>query len=279
MIETPFNYTGSKFKLLPQILPEMDYSKKYFVDLFSGGGSVYTNVLDKYYKILVNDIIKELIDIHRNILLSDDIINKTMDKCPNKESKEEFLYLRKEFNSNKTPEGLWALMLSCTNNLMRFNKKGEFNQTWGKRTWNSNTDKKVDVFKNHIRKYKNKINFLSTHFKNIKINKPSMVYIDPPYGYIETDGKIQNKQISEAGYNSYYYQSDDITLYEYIKELDGNGSSFMISGVLEHGNNVSWILNNLIKDGFKYKILDFDYNKVSRKKSDKNTKEVIITNY
>ena len=48
MIETPFNYTGSKFRLLEQILPEFDYSKPYFVDLFTGGGSVYTNVLDKY---------------------------------------------------------------------------------------------------------------------------------------------------------------------------------------------------------------------------------------
>lgn len=27
MIETPFNYTGSKFKLLEQILPEFDYTK------------------------------------------------------------------------------------------------------------------------------------------------------------------------------------------------------------------------------------------------------------
>ena len=41
-INTPFNYTGSKIKLLDQILPEMDYTKKYFVDLFTGGGvSIY----------------------------------------------------------------------------------------------------------------------------------------------------------------------------------------------------------------------------------------------
>ena len=51
MIETPFNYTGSKFKLLEQILPEFDYNKPYFIDLFMGGGSVYTNVVDKYEKL------------------------------------------------------------------------------------------------------------------------------------------------------------------------------------------------------------------------------------
>ena len=61
-IETPFNYTGSKFKLLEQILPEMDYTKSYFVDLFCGGGSVYTNVFDKFDKIIANDIIKDLME-------------------------------------------------------------------------------------------------------------------------------------------------------------------------------------------------------------------------
>ena len=47
MIETPFNYTGSKFKLLSQLLPVFDYSKSTFIDVFCGGGSVYTNILDK----------------------------------------------------------------------------------------------------------------------------------------------------------------------------------------------------------------------------------------
>jgi site-specific DNA-adenine methylase len=45
MIETPMNYTGSKFKLLEQLLPEFDYTKPYFIDLFTGGGSVYTNMI------------------------------------------------------------------------------------------------------------------------------------------------------------------------------------------------------------------------------------------
>jgi site-specific DNA-adenine methylase len=76
-INTPFNYTGSKFKLLEQIIPDLDTEKKYFIDLFSGGGSVYTNVLHLYDKVLVNDIISELIGIHKALLESDDIINSS----------------------------------------------------------------------------------------------------------------------------------------------------------------------------------------------------------
>jgi site-specific DNA-adenine methylase len=96
-----------------------------------------------------------------------------------------------------------------------------------------------------------------------------MVYIDPPY----TE--------SEAGYNSYWKRNDDILLYNYIKELDKNGSSFMLSGIMgEHKNGKrSKLIDDLITDGYKYKILDFDYEGVARKKNYKNSKEIIIMNY
>ena len=46
-INPPFNYSGSKLKLLEQILPLFDYNKDYFIDLFCGGVSVYTNVFHR----------------------------------------------------------------------------------------------------------------------------------------------------------------------------------------------------------------------------------------
>ena len=81
------NHTGSKYKLLEQILPEMDYTKKYFVDLFTGSFVVGANVITKYDKVLGNDIIPELIGIHKGLLESDDIIEKTKLLCPPKENK------------------------------------------------------------------------------------------------------------------------------------------------------------------------------------------------
>src|ERR1035437_5492483 len=123
------NFTGSKYKLLDQIVPKFDYSKPYFVDLFCGSFVVGANVVDKYEKILANDIIPELIGIHKEILISDDIIEKTKLLCPKKDDAEGFSKLRESFNKNKTPEGLWALILSCNSNMMRFNKSMKFNQT------------------------------------------------------------------------------------------------------------------------------------------------------
>jgi len=53
-INSCLNYTGSKFKLLDQILVEMDYKKEYFIDLFCGSGVVGFNVIDKYKKNFIN---------------------------------------------------------------------------------------------------------------------------------------------------------------------------------------------------------------------------------
>jgi len=280
MIETCFNYTGSKFKLLEQLLPEFDYTKPYFVDLFTGGGSVYTNVLDKYEKIIANDIIKDLIGIHQSLLNSDDIISETKSICPSKGNPDIFAILREDYNLNPTPAKLWALMLSSTNNMVRFNQKFKYNQSYGDRGWNPNTDKKVEIFTNHIRKYKDKILFKSVPFNEIKISSDKiMFYADPPYGRIKNeDGTIGKKQISEAGYNAFWKEDDDIKLYNYLKSIDDSGSSFMVSGVLNHDSKTCWMLDKLIEDGYRYKELQFDYNKVSRK-GNKVTKEVIIMNY
>lgn len=281
MIETPFNYTGSKFRLLSQILPHFDYTKSNFVDLFTGGGSVYTNVVDKYEKITINDIISDLIGIHQCLINDNEIVDETkLLSSKLKESQSDYLKLRDNYNNSPSPAKLWALMLSCNSNLIRFNQKGVFNQTWGRRSYNSSTENKVNSFVSHIRMYKSKINFLSKNFNEIKIEENTFYYIDPPYAYIKSPtGDIGNKQISEAGYNNFYYQQDDKNLYEYCHRINQIGSTFMVSGVLEHNGSTSWILDKLIKDGFSYKLLDFDYNKVNKTGKNKNTKEIFIKNY
>jgi DNA adenine methylase Dam len=274
------NYTGSKFKLLNQILPLFDYTKPYFVDVFAGGGSVYTNILDRYQKVIVNDIISDLVGIHQNLTIDDIIISETKELCPGKNNALKFTELRNSYNLEPTPAKLWALMLSSTNNMMRFNQKFKYNQTYGDRGWNSNTDKKVESFVNHIRQYKDNIKFTSKPFYEIPVSSNKiMFYCDPPYGRIKNeDGTIGKKQISEAGYNAFWKEDDDKRLYEYLHLINKSGSSFMVSGVLKHDGKVCWMLNKLIQDGFKYHELKFDYNKVSRK-GDKETLEVIIMNY
>jgi DNA adenine methylase Dam len=278
-IEPPFSYTGSKFKMLEQLLPKFDYTKQIFVDLFSGGGSVYTNVLDKYKAIIVNDIIGDLISIHKELMDCDKIIENTKRICPSKEDQEAFLTLRESYNNEPTPDKLWALMLSSTNNMIRFNQKFKYNQTFGKRTWNKNTEEKTQKFIEHIRPFKNKVKYISKSFHEVAIVENGMYYCDYPYGYTtDENGNLLSKQISESGYNAFWKKDDEIKLYEYLHKLNNSNASFAISGVLFHDKKEAWVLSRLIKDGFSSEQINYDYNKVSRK-GDKETYEILIKNY
>jgi DNA adenine methylase Dam len=281
MINPPFNFTGSKFKLLPQILPYMDYSKDVFIDVFTGGGAVYTNILDKYSTVIINDIIEDLIKIHQSLIHDDNFIDNVKKIVPNKTAKEYYNILRTDYNNNKTPEKLYALMLSCTNNMMRFNQKFKFNQTFGERSYTDTTEKKITEWVKHVSQFHNNIIYRSVDFSEIisddsiefKSNqlfiKNTMFYLDPPYN--ET----------EAGYNIYWLKDYDKKLYQFIKTIDENNGSFMLSGVQgKHKNGKeSWIINQLIQDGYCTIVLDHSYEKVARIKNIKESHEVIIKNY
>lgn len=64
LIKSPLNYTGGKYKLLPQLLPIIllpphKNEINTFVDLFTGGGNVVANVNAK--KRIANDINGQLL--------------------------------------------------------------------------------------------------------------------------------------------------------------------------------------------------------------------------
>jgi DNA adenine methylase Dam len=261
---TPFNYTGSKFKLLDQLLPEFDYTKQHLIDVFTGGGSVYTNVIDKYKKVLVNDIITDLIGIHKEILFNEGFIDTVKSLVVDKSDKDGYNTLRSNYNDTPTPEKLYALMLCCTNNMMRFNNSFKFNQTFGERSFNKKTEEKINNWKAHLGDYRNKIVYTSTTFDKIEINNKGFYYLDPPYTN------------TEAGYNAYWKKDDDAKLIKYCKDIHQAGATFVISSVLNDKENL--LIKNLTDAGFTQKILEFDYNKVSRN-GKKEIQEVIVKNF
>ena len=53
LIQSPLNYTGGKFKLLPQLLPLFPKNIDIFVDLFCGGANVGVNI--KSQRTILND--------------------------------------------------------------------------------------------------------------------------------------------------------------------------------------------------------------------------------
>lgn len=263
LIKPPFNYTGGKFNLLPQILPHFDQNKSTFVDVFMGGGSVYVNILDLYTEVWANDVIPELVECHKQI--SDPaFVARVKDACVAPTDATGYGDLRKRFNETRQPELLLALMVCCTNNMMRFNASGGFNQTFGKRTFNKQIEKKAHAFSEALRK--KTVQFSCRDFEAIPIIADAQYYFDPPYAQ------------TEAGYNKHWTRRHDERLLRYIQAVEDIGASWAFSGMRGNhkGAPESWIVSELSKD-FTVHDLVGDYSKVSRKKSNEQGIEVLIT--
>lgn len=103
-IKSPMNYTGGKYKLLPQILQFFPTEINTFVDLFTGGGNIAVNA----NKIIANDFEPHVIDIYKAFQNGYDSVEKIITVIESYiakynlsiENAEGFNNLRNDYNSN-----------------------------------------------------------------------------------------------------------------------------------------------------------------------------------
>jgi site-specific DNA-adenine methylase len=272
MFKSPLNYAGSKHDLMQQLLKHFPSPETVdvFYDVFAGGLSVSINT--NYKKTIANDIIKPLIEFYYNLNTAskkdkiDEEILKIKSFSINKESQEEYLKIREEFNKTGDPYQFFALVSSCTNNMMRFNKSFKFNQSFGKRTINDSTVQKLKEYCNTLKD--KDIYFCNFTYQDLfkiqPISKNDFVYLDPPY------------LISEAGYNSYWSRESEESLYNLLDDLDSKEIRFVMSNLKQHKGVTNPYLDRIKK----YTIieLDYDYEKVARKKGSDSV-EIIVKNF
>lgn len=295
-IQSPFNYTGSKFKLLPQILPFFPKKIDCFVDLFCGGCVVGVNAKNHYKRLICNDILEPLIklleifkansldslqcQIHsiiQSYSLSESAKNGyAFYSCDSSKglssyNKEGFARLRDEYNRTKDSLLLFVLLVFSFNNQLRFNAKGEFNLPCGKRDFNKNMQNKLKVFVSALQSLD--VEFRSRDFRGFcidSLDSKDFVYIDPPY------------LLSVATYNENggWGSEDELQLYDFMERLHSQGIAFAFSNVLHHKGRDHILLRQwLDKTGFKVHFLDFSYKNCNYQTKRGKSSEVLITNY
>lgn len=303
MTQSPLNYTGGKFKLLPQILPLFPKNIDTFVDLFCGGCSVGLNVDCK--KVIYNDLDEHLLYLYNTFKNLDkestfEWIYQIIEKynlsdvskngyeyygCDSSKgvgyyNKDKFLKLRSDFNS-KTSEDyyyyvmLYVIIVYAFNNQIRFNSKGEYNLPVGKRDFNKKMEDKLSAFIDRI-KEQNCV-FTCKDFRDFDINALSMndfVYVDPPY------------LITCATYNEQggWNEQDEKDLLSFLDALNKNNIRFALSNVLrskgkENTILISWLEQN--SEEYKINYLNYSYSNSNYQTKDKSSpsEEVLITNY
>ena len=302
IIQSPLNYTGGKFKLLPQILPLFPKNIDIFVDLFCGGANVGINV--KSNKTILNDTndnLTLLFSMFKNLgndflSLIDEIIEKYKLSQSSKYgydyyncdsntglapyNKDRFLKLRDDFNNSKDIgyyhyAMLYTLILYSFNNQIRFNSQGHFNLPVGKRDYNEKMIQKLQKFIDRLKEKDYK--FSNLDFRDFDIstlNSDSFVYADPPY------------LITCATYNEQggWSEKDEHDLLNFLDDLHKNNIKFALSNVLRSkGKENSILIEWTQRNSDKYKVINLNYSYNNSNYQTKNksevTEEVLIVNY
>lgn len=280
VIKSALNYTGNKYKLIPQIKEILPKEIDTFYDIFAGSLTVTLNTnAQRYY---CNDIVtyvvglfedlhkKNYIDVLKDINLIIDKYNLT------KDNEDGFKTLKNVYNTDQSKNAILFYVLVCYsfNSAYRFNSKHEYNAGFGKRSF---CDK-------HMRNLEDTLNALNTmditfskkDFRDVdysKATKDDFVYLDPPY--IITSSASYND--GKRGFKGWGTQ-DEKDLLSVIDDLNNRGVRFALSNVLEHGDKENLILKEWAS---KYKVHEIvaSYTNSSHHKRITKSREVLITNY
>lgn len=306
MIQSPLNYTGGKFKLLPQILPLFPQNIDLFVDLFCGGCNVGINI--DCNRVIYNDLDSNLLYLYNAFKNLDkqsvfDWIYQTIEKyglslvsrngydyynCNSSKglgsyNKEKFLKLRTDFNEKKAKENydyyyyimLYVMIVYAFNNQIRFNSNGEFNLPVGKRDFNKNMQQKLSEFIDKIKEQDCRFTCMDfREFDTSTLTQNDFVYVDPPY------------LITCATYNEQggWNETDERDLLQFLDNLNESQIRFALSNVLrskgkENNILIEWLNQNT--DKYRAIKLNYSYSNSNYQTKDKtsNSEEVLIINY
>ena len=305
-IQSPLNYTGGKYKLLKQILPNFPNKIDTFVDLFCGGCNVGININAK--EVIYNDLNKNLLYLYNTFKNLDKEItfywinyiikeynlslvsehgysfyNCESSKGLGDYNRNGFLKLRADFNNKTLSQNedyyyyimLYVIIVYAFNNQIRFNSNGEFNLPVGKRDFNNKIQDKLSKFIDRL-KEQNSV-FTCLDFRNFNIEtltENDFVYADPPY------------LITCATYNEQggWTEKDEYDLLAFLDNLSKNRIKFALSNVLSSKGKENKILKAWIERNInRYRVIHLNYNYANSnyqtKDKTKSSDEVLIVNY
>lgn len=306
MIQSPLNYTGGKYKLLPQILPLFPNGIDVFVDLFCGGCNVGIN--GKSNRVIYNDLNENLLNLYRtfktlgkkSVLASIYEMIEQYDLslvskrgyayygCESSRglsdyNRDKYLKLRSDFNARHADGSfdysyyimLYVLIVYAFNNQIRFNSNGEFNLPVGKRDFNKRMEQKLGEFIDRIQKQN--CTFTCCDFREFDtsaLTPRDFVYADPPY------------LITCATYNEQggWNEAAEKDLLAFLDGLHQQNIRFALSNVLRSKGKENKILMEwLDQNNNKYKAIPLNYSYSNSNYQTKDRKsvseEVLIVNY
>lgn len=278
MLRSILSYQGSKFKLLPSLMPHLiDASRVY--DVFGGSATVSINVRRSVYNDLdsnVTEILQYIKKTPLDKLVSD--YAKFVDHFGLSARNEKgYLQLREyQRTTNQHPFVNFVLSKHSFCGLMRFNGSNGFNLKFGSRTYDMEANysafaafrQKLQTIPIHNLSY---LKFVEKTHRKIKSN--DVYYFDPPY--LASGAMI---------YGCQWSSSDEVKLLSLLDYLDSCGCKWVLSNVLQHRGFTNKHLKKFCKNynvyypSFNTKGEGYILNRVATSGQNK-TVEIIVRNF
>ncbi|MDI9261093.1 Dam family site-specific DNA-(adenine-N6)-methyltransferase [Alicyclobacillus sendaiensis] len=195
------------------------------IEPFVGAGSVFLNT--DYPEYLLGDANGDLILVHRTLQTYGDAF---IDACrelfvPENNTPERYYALRDEFNRTTDVRHRAALFVylnrHSVHGLMRYNRRGEFNASFGYRQKIYFPETEMRLFAEHARR----ATFVHADFRNLmgQARPGDVVYCDPPYVPLSDTSNFV--EYAPGGFS----WSDHLTLAECARALSKRGVTVVIS--------------------------------------------------
>lgn len=281
---SPLNYTGGKYRLLPQILPLFPKRIHTFVDVFCGGCNVGINSNAAY--LILNDNLIYLISLYQYIqnhtLL--EILNYIEHRISflglSQTNESAYLQLRQQYNQEKHPLDLFVLTAFSFNHQIRFNNSHQFNTPFGKERSSFNQRMKHNLIDFVHALQKPNVTISNSSFELLdytSLNEHDFVYCDPPY--LITTGTYNDGKRGFKGWGVH----EEYQLLELLDDLNDRSIRFALSNVLFHKGSENNILQTWLAQ-HDYHIYDLNVHYANSSYHTKNrdkfsSREVLITNY
>lgn len=208
-------WTGSKRNISYEVSRLFPDYEKYYEPFIGGGAILYQEHPSRG---MAGDICEPLIGIWELIR---DNPNELLDsysknwKRLQQEGHEVYYEIRDQFNETRNPKYLFFLSRTCVNGLIRFNQKGEFNNSLHHTRPGIHPDRIAKIMRQWSRRISN-IEFVAVDYEEStkQATEDDFVYLDPPY--FNTTSR-------------YYGGIDRNRFLNFLKELNRRGVRYALS--------------------------------------------------
>jgi DNA adenine methylase len=221
----PIPYQGSKRRIAMKILRFFPAKIERLVEPFAGSAaiSVAAAACHLTSSFWINDAHKPLIDLWQKIINHTEELAKDYENHWNAQQGQEQYYfntIRTQFNKRGEPADFLYLLVRCVKAAIRYNSKGEFNNTPDNRRKGATPNEMQRRLQQVATLLKGKIQLSSVHYAEIleRCNENDLIYMDPPY-----QGVCKNRDQRYCP----PFKHDEFC--EYIKRLNVKNFRFIIS--------------------------------------------------